>query len=75
MYLDTVERRKLAEIKGTHPEYANLELHQIAHCELKNRLFELVRQKTENIKSNKQIHQTMPLLSNGIDYPSKLAIA
>jgi len=43
LYLDKVERRKIAEIKALKPEYSDLELYQVAHMELKERLFEEVR--------------------------------
>ena len=43
LHLDKVERRKIAEIKAMKPEYSDLKLYQVAHMELKERLFEEVR--------------------------------
>ena len=43
-YLDTVERKKLAQIRAMRPEYTNLELGQIAHLELKEALFIKIRE-------------------------------
>ena len=40
--LDKVERMYLEKIKKKNPAYADLELYQIAHLELKNRLQELL---------------------------------
>lgn len=43
-YLDKVERKKLAEIQSMRPEYADLQLSDVAHLELKERLFQTVRE-------------------------------
>lgn len=38
MYLDKVERKFLETLKAKRPEYSDLELDQIAHLELKEKL-------------------------------------
>lgn len=43
MNLDRVERQKLAQLKELVAEYKDLDLYQIAHLELKDRLLEKVR--------------------------------
>ena len=53
MTLDKVESKKLIKVRAMFPEYKDLDLDQIAHLELKNRLFELERSKTEIIKNDK----------------------
>lgn len=44
MTLDKVEKKKLTAIKEAIPEYADLELYQVAHLELKKALFERARE-------------------------------
>jgi hypothetical protein len=56
LHLDKVERRKLQEIKANKPEYADLELYQVAHMELRLRLFEEYRKLAEAAeKTGKQL--------------------
>ncbi len=43
VYLDRAERNLLAKIKEKDPSYANLEVADIAHLELKTRLLEVLR--------------------------------
>lgn len=48
IYLDKIERKFLAQMKAINPAYADLEIDQIAHLELKTRLQEVLRQNLNN---------------------------
>lgn len=48
IWLDKAERNLLAKIKAVSPQYADLEVSDIAHLELKNRLTEVLRQNLNN---------------------------
>jgi hypothetical protein len=51
LYLDAVERKFLAQMQRERPEYAALDLGQIAHLELKTHLLGKAR---ENLKSQEK---------------------
>jgi len=59
IYLDKVERKKLTELRGIKPEYADLDISQIAHLELKETLFFKIR---ETLKNKSATPRTMPLM-------------
>jgi hypothetical protein len=59
LYLDKVERKFLAQIKDMTPEYADLELYQVAHLELKEAILGKVR---ETLKNRTATPRTMPLM-------------
>lgn len=52
MYFDKAERKFLQKIKENVPEYAHLEIKDIAHLELKNRLMQIVRERLKNKNKN-----------------------
>ena len=48
LYLDKVEKKFLAQIKDMTPEYAELEIYQVAHLELKEAILRKVRETLKN---------------------------
>ena len=48
LYLDKVEKKFLAKIKDMTPEYAELEIYQVAHLELKEAILRKVRETLKN---------------------------
>jgi len=52
LYLDKVERKKLQVIKANKPEYHDLELYQVAHMELRERLFGEYRKLAEEAEKS-----------------------
>ena len=53
VYLDKVEKKKLAELQEKVPEYTNLGINDIAHLELKNGILGRLRQLAAMEKNKK----------------------
>lgn len=54
LWLDKAEKNLLAKIKAVSPQYADLEVSDIAHLELKTRLTEVLRQNLNNQRQTTQ---------------------
>jgi len=73
--LDKVDRKLVAQIKAMKPEYASLELYQVAKMELRNRLLEQAKKDTPELHELREYKAALMETQNKVDTLLKQKIA